>query len=489
MKLIVFIKIKHHHPALNFIEIAIVLAVFYYFKSIPKTEFYIQEKIALKNKVSRHSRPDIAAQMYVVNIAKSCFDNYYANAWSFDVYDPIFKKALNIYDESFSFLFTMIDSMDSLVLMGLHDKISKIKGEVINLNFQVNVDIPCLPFSRRIIGGLLGMYYIDRSPIFLDKAVEFMDSFFDVLFTNSIPNTEINLRSRTVTSQFRDLSDLTNFQIELTQLSFYTKNAKYKIMLGKIRNKFLHSIRKSEALIFQNNTDPVGLPRKLSKGAIKYIQMLITLQKIQKDEMTMLLISNSLNNIINSYILKNKSNDLYALSVEIGVIDQRSCDLGGVLIQASKLVSSRSIEYTAVARELVKTCYKMFTRQSTGLTPKRVIADTFEPIKNFEMFTLQPKLIESLYYMYQSTKEIVFRDMSLNIIRSIDKHCNLGNGYAGLLHVGDPDLGHFGIMDSKFMSEILKYLYLTFSGHNDYYVNLGGHFILIHEDIDAKKSL
>ena len=118
----------------------------------------------------------------------------------------------------------------------------------------------------------------------------------------------------------------------------------------------------------------------------------------------------------------------------------------------------------------------MFTTQDTQLTPKRVNSETFEPIEFYEFFTLQPRLVESLYHLFHFTKDSLYQEMAYNIAINIEKHCLLKNGYVGILNVNHLDQGYFGVMDSKFISETLKYLYLIFDDEY-YFVNLGGHLI------------
>ena len=129
-----------------------------------------------------------------------------------------------------------------------------------------------------------------------------------------------------------------------------------------------------------------------------------------------------------------------------------------------------------MAKGLVKTCYKLFLAQKTQLSPKRADSETFKPVEHYEMFTLQPKLMESLYYMYHHTKEEQYRDMAYKIIINIEKYCLNKDGYVGLLDVNNEELGQVGVMDSKFISETLKYAYLIFD-EQYYHLNLGGHLM------------
>eukprot|EP00834_Sanchytrium_tribonematis_P002278 NODE_66_length_25735_cov_0.318497.p24 type:complete len:123 gc:universal NODE_66_length_25735_cov_0.318497:18766-19134(+) len=119
----------------------------------------------------------------------------------------------------------------------------------------------------------------------------------------------------------------------------------------------------------------------------------------------------------------------------------------------------------------------MFTSQKTQLSPKAVYSDTFEPVIKQEMFHLHPKILESLYHLHHYTQDREYKIMAFEILKNIEKHCKVESGYMGLNNVNQIENGHFGLLDSKFMSETLKFAYLIFT--NDYYdLNLGGHVII-----------
>ena len=84
-------------------------------------------------------------------------------------------------------------------------------------------------------------------------------------------------------------------------------------------------------------------------------------------------------------------------------------------------------------------------------------------------FTLQynlqrPETIESIFYMYRATKDPKYREWGWNIFQSFEKYTKLKDGYASIDNVKRPDNpGYRDKMETFYLAETLKYLYLLFS--------------------------
>jgi mannosyl-oligosaccharide alpha-1,2-mannosidase len=76
-----------------------------------------------------------------------------------------------------------------------------------------------------------------------------------------------------------------------------------------------------------------------------------------------------------------------------------------------------------MAKDLTKTCYQMYAKQGTGLSPEiayfNTDANLNEPTltvrDNDAQNLLRPELIESLYYMYHLTGDKVYQDWGWNV--------------------------------------------------------------------------
>lgn len=76
---------------------------------------------------------------------------------------------------------------------------------------------------------------------------------------------------------------------------------------------------------------------------------------------------------------------------------------------------------------------------------------------------LRPETVESIFYLYRLTKDQKYRDWGWKIFQAFEKHTRIPTGgYAGVWSVLNTD-NKVDKMESFFVSETLKYLFLLFS--------------------------
>ncbi|KAG2022608.1 mannosyl-oligosaccharide 1,2-alpha-mannosidase [Coprinopsis cinerea AmutBmut pab1-1] len=135
--------------------------------------------------------------------------------------------------------------------------------------------------------------------------------------------------------------------------------------------------------------------------------------------------------------------------------------------------------------ELIRTCMRTH-ETATGLSPEIVYfrvpsdgMDSYEfappdwyirgaqpgvPPPYDARYMLRPETVESLFIAYRLTGDSLFREQGWQIFQAIEKHCRVETGgYATVLNVDQnpPELENK--METFFLSETLKYLYLLFS--------------------------
>ncbi|KAK9528890.1 hypothetical protein VZT92_013023 [Zoarces viviparus] len=79
-------------------------------------------------------------------------------------------------------------------------------------------------------------------------------------------------------------------------------------------------------------------------------------------------------------------------------------------------------------------------------------------------YPLRPELAESTYLLYQATKNPFYLHVGMDILQSLEKNTKVRCGYATLHHVVDKSKEDR--MESFFLSETCKYLYLLFDEDN-----------------------
>ena len=93
-------------------------------------------------------------------------------------------------------------------------------------------------------------------------------------------------------------------------------------------------------------------------------------------------------------------------------------------------------------------------------------------------YPLRPEFIESLFYLYKATKDSHLRLIAAEIIESIEYSTKTKCGYATVKNVNDHSLEDR--MESFFLAETLKYLYLIFNEDNFVYNNGGKGKVINH---------
>jgi len=99
-----------------------------------------------------------------------------------------------------------------------------------------------------------------------------------------------------------------------------------------------------------------------------------------------------------------------------------------------------------------------------GCIPEGWNVNAASPQPNQRLYPLRPELAESIYHLYRVTKDPMYLYMSRDIIKSLSVVTKAKCGYATVSDVETHVLEDR--MESFFLSETLKYLYLTFDEDN-----------------------
>lgn len=150
-------------------------------------------------------------------------------------------------------------------------------------------------------------------------------------------------------------------------------------------------------------------------------------------------------------------------------------------------INSRFNDHLAMAQALSRTCAHMYSNMGTGLAPEIAIFIHAQPESNVLTQTqpelqakstathniLRPEFVESLFYLYHITGQQIYRKQAVEVFDAFQKYSRIPTGYSPvsdvrekpqpgadideLLHKNAPDR-----MESFWLSETLKYLYLIF---------------------------
>ena len=181
-------------------------------------------------------------------------------------------------------------------------------------------------------------------------------------------------------------------------------------------------------------------------------------------------------------------------------MDHLACFLPGVLAMGAHH-GLASADLT-LGKQVLDTCIRTYTSTPTGLAPEITHFNMGGGQGGNDMIMkaqdshnlLRPETLESIYYMYQLTKNETYRDIGWRIFQSFEKHCRVSSGgYTSLKSVLQVPPPTRDKMESFFLGETLKYLFLLFSDDSvmslDQYVwNTEAHALPIYDDDDQTQD-
>ncbi|KAF9662952.1 hypothetical protein SADUNF_Sadunf18G0107700 [Salix dunnii] len=404
--------------------------------------------------------------------------SYEKYAWGHDELQPQTKDGVN----SFGGLgATLVDSLDTLFIMGLHEQFERAKEWVANsLDFNKDYEASVFETTIRVVGGLLSAYDLSGDKVFLEKAKNIADRLLPAWNSPSgIPYNRINLAHGSAhnpgwTGGNSILADSGTEQLEFIALSQRTKDPKYQAKVEKVVKELQKTFPADGLLpiyinphsgtaaystitfgamgdsfyeyllkvwIQGNKTEAVKHYREMWETSMKGLQSLV--RKTTPSSFT--------------YICEKNGNFLS------DKMDELACFAPGMLALGSKGYGPGEAEKVlSLAEELAWTCYNFYQ-----LTPTKLAGENyfFHPGQDMNVGTswniLRPETVESLFYLWRITGNKTYQEWGWNIFQAFEKNSRLETGYVGLKDVNSGIKDN--MMQSFFLAETLKYLYLLFS--------------------------
>lgn len=422
-------------------------------------------------------------QKKVVEAFRHAWEGYKKYAWGHDELRPISRS----HSEWFGIGLTIIDSLDTMLLMNLREEFQQAREWVANsLTFEKNVDVNLFETTIRVLGGLLSAYHLSGDDLFLRKAIDLGDRLLPAFHSRSnIPYSDVNLLTRTAHpprwGPDSSVSEVTTIQLEFRDLTYTTGDAKYKSAVDTVMSH-IHALPKRAGLvpIFVNaDTGKFRPGSTITLGARgdSYYEYLLK-QWLQSGKTENWLRDDFVDSMDGVMSLLRRESEPSKL-VYIGELlhgstfspkmDHLVCFLPGTLMLAVQ--NGLDKKYEQFAKDLLETCVQMYKRMPTGLSAELVYFNQ-GPSKHEDIQVrpldahclLRPETVESLFILYRLTKDKKYQDYGWSIFQAIEQHAKISTGgYSSLNSVKDTKLGFRDKMESFFLGETLKYLFLLFS--------------------------
>ncbi|KAK6316084.1 hypothetical protein J4Q44_G00136080 [Coregonus suidteri] len=415
---------------------------------------------------------------------RHAWKGYKEFAWGHDELKPVSKS----YGEWFGLGLTIIDALDTMWILGLKEEFEEARKWVeTELSFSKNVDVNLFESTIRIVGGLLSTYHLTGDEMFLEKAKDIGLRLMPAFKTPSkIPFSDVNIGKHTAhpprwTSD-STLAEVTSVQLEFRELSRLTQDPQYQEVVNEVM-RLVHKLPgKHDGLVpMFINTNSGQFTHKgvftLGARADSYYEYLLK-QWIQGGKTEPDLLEDYLEAVegVKKHLLRTTGPSRLTFVGELNhnrfnpKMDHLVCFLPGTLALGAH--NGLPEDHMELALQLMETCHQMYVQMETGLSPE-IAHFNLQPYEGRDIDVkpsdrhnlLRPETVESLFYLYRFTKETKYRDWGWDILESFNRYTRVpSGGYTSISNVRDPvNPGPRDKMESFFLGETLKYLYLLFS--------------------------
>lgn len=450
------------------------------------------------------------AQLEVKQVFLESWDSYEKYGWGSDVYHPVSRKGENMGPKPLGWM--IVDSLDTLMIMDCPEQLARAKKwvkEDLNYNFDYNVNV--FETTIRMLGGLLSAHHLSKDDVYLDKAADLANALVGGFNSKTgIPYSSVNLMSGEGLKNHVDNGALSTAEVATLQLEFkYLAKLTGESLFWEKAEKIMEVLDANEPkdglvpIYVQPDTGKYQsqLIRLGSRGDSYYEYLLKQyLQTNNEEEIYWDMYRESVDGVKKHLVGKSKPNGLtYIGELEAGIggplspkMDHLVCFYGGLLavgatngltLEEAKKLPSWDSELESdfkLGEELTETCYKMYHDvPGSGLSPEIVVfnnegmtGDKDFYIKPLDRHNLQrPETVESLFYLYRLTKDEKYRQWGYEIFQNFIKHTKIvdENGivsYTSLEDVTTNPPRKGDNMESFWLAETLKYLYLLFDDTN-----------------------
>ncbi len=382
---------------------------------------------------------------------------YKKYAWGYDVLRPVSKSSYNWY--AVSLLMTPLDALDTMILMGLKEEADSVREYIVrNLSFDHDVYVKNFEITIRLLGALLSTYQLSGDERLLRLADDLGNRLLPVFNTpTGIPYVDVNLKTGAIRNPRTNPGEVGTLLVEFGTLSkltgkpvYYEKAKKAVVEIYKRRS----AIGLVGTWINADTGEWLDRDSHLSACIDSYYEYMVKCWLLFGDKEMKEMWDVSIP-AIKKYLADETPNGLWFGHADM-VTGKRTKTWFGALdaFFPGTLVLAGDVE---TAEELQESCLKMWNRH--GIEPEDFDYARMEAAR--PRYFLNPEIMESAYYLYQSTRDPKYLEMGKTFLDSLKAYCRLDEGYSELKSVLTKERSDR--MESYFLAETLKYLYLLFA--------------------------
>nr|XP_026491184.1 ER degradation-enhancing alpha-mannosidase-like protein 2 [Vanessa tameamea] len=422
--------------------------------------------------IREYSKEDVLKlREEVREMFQHAYDSYLRYAYPYDELRPLSCDGVDTWG---SYSLTLIDALDMLVIMGNYTEFNRVVDIVLEKqNFDTDINVSVFETNIRIIGGLLSAHLLSNKsgmklepgwpcngPLLrlAEDVAHRLIAAFDT--TTGMPYGTINLRSGVPPGEtsITCTAGVGTFIIEFGTLSRLTGDPLYEeVALNALKALYHH---RSPIGLVGNHIDVMtgrwtAQDAGIGGGVDSYFEYLVK-GAILLERPELMSMFNEARTVIDKYL---KKDDWYVWAtmlkghVTLPVFQSLESYWPGLLSLIGESDTAMRVLHN----------YHSVWKQY-GFTPEVYNLGTGEASSSRESYPLRPELIESIMYLYRETRDPILLQMGEDILRSIQHSARTPCGYATIKDVRDHRKEDR--MESFFLAETTKYLYLLFDPDN-----------------------
>jgi mannosyl-oligosaccharide alpha-1,2-mannosidase len=482
-------------------------------KQLPMVQYKFSQSHAIT--ASQQERRDAVKAVF-----QRSWNSYKEKAWLKDELLPISGTFNNKYG---GWGATLVDNLDTLWMMGLRQEFDEAVAAAANIDFSnpeiLSMDtISIFETTIRFVGGFLSAYDLTdcKDKRLLDKAVEIGDMLYVAFDTESrMPVNTWNPRKafkgedEVAASDDNIMANLGSLTMEFTRLSQLTGDMRWFDAVQRITNLLDEQQHKTKLPgmwpqrytvasndFTQGNTFSLGaeadstyeylLKMYLLLGATSAADQYKKMYKYAMDTATQHVFFRPMVPDNSDILLSGKAVAVNNSTTLETNVEHLSCFLGGMVGLGSRIFANHS--HLTIGQKLTEGCVWAYQASPSGIMPEsvRVIPcpppasnctwneTVWEPLESSmfpkpfigavdAQYHLRPEAIESVFYMYRLTGDTKWQDTAWEMFQTIDNQTKTEFGNAALANALTKHPSKNNVMESFWLAETLKYLYLIFS--------------------------
>lgn len=385
---------------------------------------------------------------------------YKKYAWGSDDLRPLSKSPHNWYDVPL--YITALDAYDTMVIMGLKAEADSVKDFVLqNLHFDHDMFVKNFEITIRLLGGLISASQLSGDTRFL-KLAEDLGSRLLPAFNSptGIPYVDVNLRTGATRNPRTNPAEAGTLIVEFGALSKLTGRPEFYEAAKKAITTVFHrrsSIGLVGTWINADTGEWLDPDSHLSACIDSYYEYMIKSWLLFGDEDLKAMWDSSIT-AIRTHLADEMPTGLWFGHADMSSGERTKAWFGALdAFFPGTLVLAGDV---ATAARLQESCFLMWNRY--GIEPAVLDYRTMEAVH--PRYYLNPEIMESTYYLYQATRDPYYLQTGKVMFDSLKAYCRVEAGYADLANVTTGERADR--MESYFLAETLKYLFLLFAPEN-----------------------